>query len=81
MASIDLRCVNDLPIAQCYLLAGIASQFHIVRHHHNSLALNVEPVKQVNNGLSVGTIQIAGRFVGQQQVGTVGHSSMILLIA
>jgi hypothetical protein len=38
-------------------------------------------VKQVNNGLSVGTIQIAGRFVGQQQVGTVGHSSMILLIA
>jgi hypothetical protein len=59
---------HELPLLEVQRALGAFGRARIVRHHHDRLAvIAVERLQQVEDLVAGLAIEVAGRFVGQQQ--------------
>ncbi len=74
---------HDLSILEINHTFGAGGNIHLVRHHHDCRALLVQPSQQVHDLHAGAGVQVAGRFVGQDdgrridQRARNGHSLLL----
>ena len=76
---------DDLAVVESDLTLALFGNERVVGDDHEGRAVLVELVEQAEDDLLVGFVQVAGGFVGQQQLGVVdegaGHAHALLLAA
>ncbi len=65
--------VGDLPIDHMHVAMSARGQFRVVRDHHDGGALAIDLLHQLHHAARHQRIEIAGRFVGEQQARGTGQ--------
>ena len=79
------RIVRDQPVGDVDRAIGVAGHFGVVGHEDDRDALGVQPLEHPQDLVAGPRIEVAGRFVGQQQCGAIdqgpGDGDPLLLAA
>jgi hypothetical protein len=67
--------VNHAPELQAYDAPGVSGHVRRMRDHNNGAAFFVQLVKNIQNRILVGFVQIPGGFVGQNEFGVVDEGA------